>query len=362
MLREQPRRRSSRRCRRTGAGSGRGAARLRDGLPLWVVGVARRRWCCWRCYLGLRLSLNNALRPRLRDAPGPRRQAAGDRRAAAAAAAGRGAAARDLPEARDRRRAWCRCATWPTASIVVIRATASSSPAAPVIADRTLPLLARIAEALTTTPGKVLITGHTDNQPIRSLRFPSNWHLSQDARRRGARRCSAHGVKPARMRAEGRADAEPVDAERHARQPRAQPARRDHAHRSVERSMNTAERESGVSVASGMKQVLRLPASPAAAGAARRCIASAAADLVRRPADRDRRVRGRSIRPGSRARSSSPSCSVLLASLRAVWRACAASGAPTPRLVQALAKGPSSADNARPQTLERSASARRSPC
>ena len=42
------------------------------------------------------------------------------------------------------------------------------------------PLLARVGEALATLQGNVLITGHTDNQPIRTLRFPSNWHLSQE--------------------------------------------------------------------------------------------------------------------------------------------------------------------------------------
>ena len=82
-----------------------------------------------------------------------------------------------------------------------------------MIADRTLPLLARIGEALA-TPGKVLITGHTDNQPIRTLRFPSNWHLSQERADAVETLLGESGVKPERMRAEGRADAEPVDRQR----------------------------------------------------------------------------------------------------------------------------------------------------
>ncbi|MDR3435263.1 type IVB secretion system protein IcmH/DotU [Telmatospirillum sp.] len=40
-------------------------------------------------------------------------------------------------------------------------------------------LLRRIGDGLSTLPGTVLITGHTDNIPIRTIRFPSNWHLSQ---------------------------------------------------------------------------------------------------------------------------------------------------------------------------------------
>ena len=45
---------------------------------------------------------------------------------------------------------------------------------------QSLPVLKRIGEALAEVKGEVLITGHTDNQPIRSLRYPSNWHLSEE--------------------------------------------------------------------------------------------------------------------------------------------------------------------------------------
>lgn len=72
-----------------------------------------------------------------------------------------------------------------------------------------MPTLMRIGEALDTVQGKVLITGHTDNQPIRSVRFPSNWHLSLE-RARAVMRLLAEKVAPGRMQAEGRADAEPV--------------------------------------------------------------------------------------------------------------------------------------------------------
>nr|WP_286209122.1 type VI secretion system protein TssL, long form [Azospirillum sp. A1-3] len=46
------------------------------------------------------------------------------------------------------------------------------------VATPFLPTLQRIAQALEAEKGRVTIVGHTDNQPIRSLRFPSNWHLS----------------------------------------------------------------------------------------------------------------------------------------------------------------------------------------
>ncbi|MBU6260014.1 MAG: OmpA family protein, partial [Burkholderiales bacterium] len=51
--------------------------------------------------------------------------------------------------------------------------------------------------------------GHTDNQPIRSLRYPSNWHLSL-ARANHVKALLAQSVNPSRLSAEGRADSEPV--------------------------------------------------------------------------------------------------------------------------------------------------------
>jgi len=41
------------------------------------------------------------------------------------------------------------------------------------------PLITRIGEAISQIDGDVLVTGHTDNVPIRSARFPSNIELSQ---------------------------------------------------------------------------------------------------------------------------------------------------------------------------------------
>lgn len=74
-----------------------------------------------------------------------------------------------------------------------------------------LPLLARIAAALKTEPGAVLVTGHTDDRPIFTPRFPSNWHLSQ-ARAEAVKALLAAGLnEPGRaIAAEGRADSEPL--------------------------------------------------------------------------------------------------------------------------------------------------------
>ena len=72
------------------------------------------------------------------------------------------------------------------------------------------PLLDRIGTALQAEPGRVLVVGHTDNQPIRTVRFPSNWQLSQSRAETVAAMIQAKLSDPARARAEGRADNEPI--------------------------------------------------------------------------------------------------------------------------------------------------------
>jgi type VI secretion system protein ImpK len=93
-------------------------------------------------------------------------------------------------------------------SVITIKGDGFFAPGSADVARRVKPLLVRIDDALAAFPGAVLITGHTDNLPIRTLLYPSNWHLSQD-------RATAVGamlgkVKAERIRTEGRADAEPV--------------------------------------------------------------------------------------------------------------------------------------------------------
>ena len=75
--------------------------------------------------------------------------------------------------------------------------------------EQALPTLKRIAQALEQVKGNILVTGHSDNQPIRSLRFPSNWHLST-ARAENVKQALATLVDPSRLRFGGKADADPI--------------------------------------------------------------------------------------------------------------------------------------------------------
>ncbi|MCC2657629.1 MAG: hypothetical protein K0Q76_2737 [Panacagrimonas sp.] len=94
-------------------------------------------------------------------------------------------------------------------SVVTIRSDGFFAPASNTIPDKMLPLLARIGDAIAKVPGKVLVIGHSDNQPIRSLRFPSNWHLST-ARAESVAEHLAERVDRSRIRSEGRAESEPL--------------------------------------------------------------------------------------------------------------------------------------------------------
>lgn len=69
--------------------------------------------------------------------------------------------------------------------------------------------LAGIARALAGLPGRIEVLGHTDDQAVESLRFPSNWHLSRERAQAVAAALAEAGVPAARLRAEGRAETEP---------------------------------------------------------------------------------------------------------------------------------------------------------
>ncbi len=72
------------------------------------------------------------------------------------------------------------------------------------------PLLSRVAEALNQVPGSVTVTGHTDDRPIRSLRFPSNYHLSLQRASNVARLLMASLKDRSRIHADGMGEAQPI--------------------------------------------------------------------------------------------------------------------------------------------------------
>ena len=95
-------------------------------------------------------------------------------------------------------------------SVVTIRGDGLFAPASATLVPEREELMGRIGNALALAGGQVLVTGHTDNTPIRSARFPSNWHLSEERARTVRDLLIAHNVPADHIRAEGRADSEPV--------------------------------------------------------------------------------------------------------------------------------------------------------
>lgn len=95
-------------------------------------------------------------------------------------------------------------------SVVVLRGDGLFESGSAELKPRYLPVLARVSNALNTVSGAVLVTGYTDNVPIRSGRFPSNFELSQ------ARADAVRGIVDRqltvqnRIRGQGRADTDPV--------------------------------------------------------------------------------------------------------------------------------------------------------
>lgn len=74
-----------------------------------------------------------------------------------------------------------------------------------------LPVLEQISTALTALEDKLVVSGHTDNQPVRSGRFRSNWELSA-ARANSVLHALLEnpGLSADRFRVEGYADTRPI--------------------------------------------------------------------------------------------------------------------------------------------------------
>ena len=79
------------------------------------------------------------------------------------------------------------------------------------ITDEIIPILKRVTEALSGTQGTLMIGGHTDDRPINSAEFSSNWELSADRAVSVIHRLLDIGtIEASRITAVGYADTRPV--------------------------------------------------------------------------------------------------------------------------------------------------------
>ena len=96
--------------------------------------------------------------------------------------------------------------------IVRIRNAGMFASGSATVAPSYYRLLQRIGEALRAEKGPVTVDGYTDNQPIHTVQFPSNFQLST-ARAEAARAIIVGALgDPGRVAAQGHADADPVSA------------------------------------------------------------------------------------------------------------------------------------------------------
>lgn len=89
------------------------------------------------------------------------------------------------------------------ASILFVSGSARVQPGA-------VPVLERIAAILRPFPNPIEVSGYTDNDPIRSFVFPSNWELSAARAASVVHLFADSGVRPERMAAIGYGEYQPV--------------------------------------------------------------------------------------------------------------------------------------------------------
>jgi type VI secretion system protein ImpK len=98
----------------------------------------------------------------------------------------------------------------PSHSSVTFRGDAMFPPGAASVRASMAPLIAKIASEIVKVPGKVTVTGYTDNVPIRSRQFTSNNALSEERATQVMQMLQAAGVPAARLEAVGMGEANPI--------------------------------------------------------------------------------------------------------------------------------------------------------
>lgn len=78
------------------------------------------------------------------------------------------------------------------------------------IQDAGQSVIRRLASLLRGMPGTISVEGHTDNVPINTERFPSNWELSAARAAAVVRALTESGLPPQRLRAIGYGDSRPI--------------------------------------------------------------------------------------------------------------------------------------------------------
>lgn len=97
-------------------------------------------------------------------------------------------------------------------SVVTLKGDGLFASGSTVARDSYEPVIARVAQAMNNVSGKILVVGYSDNVPIRSARFASNYELSLERARSVQSLLEKQLSQPARVKAEGRGEMNPVAA------------------------------------------------------------------------------------------------------------------------------------------------------
>jgi chemotaxis protein MotB len=78
------------------------------------------------------------------------------------------------------------------------------------LAPTAIDILARLAESLRSVPNPIRVEGHTDDRPISTITFPSNWELSAARASSVVHLFSSRNIEPARLAVIGLSEYRPV--------------------------------------------------------------------------------------------------------------------------------------------------------
>src|SRR5215211_4150850 len=100
----------------------------------------------------------------------------------------------------------------PTANMIVLRLCDSITfePGQAIVKEAFKPIAAKIVTYLNDQTGKIRVVGHTDNTPIKNVRFPSNWHLSMERAKAVAALLKSGVSDPGRVEVDGKGPDVPI--------------------------------------------------------------------------------------------------------------------------------------------------------
>jgi chemotaxis protein MotB len=80
-----------------------------------------------------------------------------------------------------------------------------------ILKPQAMEIIDKVSEIIKETPKKILVEGHTDNVPISTFKFPSNWELSTTRAVNVVKyMIDKNGIAAARLSAAGYSDQHPI--------------------------------------------------------------------------------------------------------------------------------------------------------